>query len=414
MKAIMYNLKMSKVILKKMHMAGKYTMIKYSLDWPEPTIQHPRQVVIRSRIAGICASDLHQINLGKISYAASILARKDSPFPLGHEVIGVVEEVGSEVETLKVGDRVTHSPVTSCACYGFELCESCKEGKPETCQAIAGIGDASQLEERYGGRLEFGGFGSGGFSELFVSYAGQFLKIPDEIPDDVAILTEPLSVAIHAVKRKEPKDNDTVLVIGAGIIGLMVVRAIRWVNAKCKLIVIARYPFQGEAAKRLGADVVIIEKDKDALFQRISELTEGHLLKPALGNRIIYGGTGPDIIIDSVGKDATLDDSLRLIRNNGTIVIVGLDFSVTKKTDWALAVYKQVNILGSMMHGLEKHNGESIDTFDLAIEIIRENPTLFEGFVTHKYQIDEYQTAFGVASNKGKNNAIKVAFDFGS
>ena len=411
MKAIMYDLKISKAVRKKMKLAGKYTMIKYRTDWPKPSIKHPRQVLVRPIISGICASDLHQINVN-VSYAASILARKENPFPLGHEVVGIVEEVGEEVEGLEVGDRVSHSPVASCECYGFDLCESCKAGRPETCQAIAGIGDSSPLEEKYGGRLKFGGFGSGGFSEYFVTYAHQLQKIPDNIPDDVAVLSEPLAVAIHAVKRKLPADDDIVIVIGAGIIGLMIVRAIRGLGSKCKIIVLARYPFQVEIAKQLGADVVISERDTDTLYQQIADATDGHLLKPAIGKKILFGGSGPGIIYDSVASDSTLDDSLHLIKNNGTIVIVGMDFGVTKKTDWALGVYKQVNILGSMMHGLEEHNGESVDTFEIAFEMMKEAPNLLQGLVTHRYSIDDYKTAFAVASHKGKNGAIKVAFEF--
>lgn len=408
----MYDLKMSKIIRKKMKLAGKYTMIKYRTDWPKPTIKHPRQVLVRPIISGICASDIHQIQLN-ISYTASILARKENPFPHGHEVVGIVEEVGSEVEGLNIGDRVSHSPVVSCECYGFDYCESCKAGRPETCQAIAGIGDDSALEDQYGGRLKFGGFGSGAFSEYFVTYAGQLQKVPNSIPDDVALLSEPLAVAIHAVKRKQPSDADTVLVIGAGVIGLMIVRAIRGLGSKCKIIVLARYPFQEVAAKKLGADEVISERKTDALYQSIVDSTGGHLLKPVLGKRILYGGTGPDIIFDSVGTDSTLDDSLHLIKNNGTLVIVGMGFGVTKKTDWALAVYKQVNVVGSMMHGLETHEGRTIDTFELAFDLMKGDPTLFDGFVTHRYSIDEYKTAFSVASKKGKHSAIKVAFDFG-
>jgi len=411
-KAIMYDLKISKAVRKKMKLAGKYTMIKYRTDWPKPGIAHPLQVLVRPIISGICASDLHQIEVN-ISYAASIFARKENPFPLGHEVIGIVEEVGDEVKGLSVGDRVSHSPVVSCECYGFEYCESCKSGKPETCQAIAGIGDDSALEEKYGGRLNFGGFGSGGFSEYFVTFAGQLRKVPDNIPEDIALLAEPLSVAIHAVKRKVPSDDDTVIVIGAGIIGLMIVRAIRGLGSKCRIIVLARYPFQEAVAKRLGADEVISERTTDTLYQNIADTTEGYLLKPALGKKILYGGSGPDIIYDSIASDSTLDDSLHLIKNNGTVVIVGMDFSVTKKTDWVLAVYKQVDILGSMMHGLEMHNGESIDTFELAFEMMKKEPSLLEKLVTHRYVIDEYKTAFAVASHKGKHRAIKVAFEFG-
>ncbi|MHA2396493.1 MAG: zinc-dependent alcohol dehydrogenase [Candidatus Thorarchaeota archaeon] len=411
MKAIMYDLKISKVVRKKAKLAGKYTMIKYREDWPKPSIKHPRQVLVLPVMAGICASDVHQIQVN-LSYSATILARKDSPYPLGHEVVGIVEAVGSEVEGLKVGDRVGHSPVVSCDCYGFELCESCKTGKPETCQAIVGIGDDSALEEAYGGRLNFGGFGSGAFSEHFVTYAGQLQKVPDGVPDEQALLAEPLAVAIHAVKRKQPSDDDTVIVLGAGIIGLMTVRAIRGLGSKCKIIVLARYPFQKAAAQLLGADEVISETKTDVLYQRVADSTGGNLLKPSIGNRILYGGTGPDIIFDTVGSDSSLDDSLHLVRNNGTLVLVGMDFGVTKKTDWILTVYKQLNVLGTMMHGLDRHDGELVDTFELAFEIIKKDPALLEGLVTHKYRIDEYKTAFDVAANKGKNGAIKVAFDF--
>jgi threonine dehydrogenase-like Zn-dependent dehydrogenase len=386
MKAILYDLKISKVVRKKMKLAGKYTMIKYREDLPKPTIKHARQVLVRPVMAGICASDVHQIAVD-LSYSATILARKDSPYPLGHEVV-------------------------SCECYGFEPCESCKAGRPETCQAIVGIGDDSALEEAYGGRLNFGGFGSGAFSEYFVTYAGQLQKVPDGVPDEHALLAEPLAVAIHAVKRKQPSDDDTVIVVGAGIIGLMIVRAIRGLGSKCKIIVLARYPFQEAAAKLIGADTVISERTTDILYQRVADSTGGHLLKPARGKRVLYGGTGPDIIFDTVGSDSTLDDSLHLLRNNGTLVIVGMDFGVTKKTDWVLAVYKEVNVLGTMMHGVEDHDGVIIDTLKLAFDIIEEDPSVLEGLVTHKYRIEEYKTAFDVAANKGKNGAIKVAFDF--
>jgi L-iditol 2-dehydrogenase len=411
MKAIMYDLNTATIIRKKLKLAGKYSMIEFRSDWQKPSIKYPRQVLIRPIIAGICTSDIHQIDVD-LSYSASILARKDNPFPLGHEVVGIVEDIGSEVKGLKIGDRVTHSPVASCEAYGFEYCESCRNREPETCQAIAGIGDGTQLEERYGGRFNFGGFGSGAFSEQFVTYEDQLRVVPDELPNDIAVLAEPLAVAIHAVKRKQPTDNDTVLVIGAGIIGLMVIKAIRGLGSKCRLVVLARYPFQADIAKRLGADVTISESNSDALYQKVADLTSGHLVKPALGKRVLYGGAGPDIIFDTVATDSTLDDALHLVKNNGAIVIVGMGFKVTKKTDWALGMYKEVDILASMMHGIEEDQGRSIDTFDLALDLLKKDISSFEGLVTHRYDITDYKTAFSVASNKGKNQAVKVAFQF--
>jgi L-iditol 2-dehydrogenase len=411
MKAIMYNLKISTIIRKKLRLAGKYSMIKYREDWPKPSIRYPRQVLVKPIVSGICTSDIHQINVN-LSYSASILAKKENPFPLGHEVVGIVEEIGSEVKGLKVGDRVTHSPVASCEVYGFEYCESCRNGKPETCQAIAGIGDGSDLEEEYGGRLNFGGFGSGAFSEYFVTFEDQLHVVPDEIPNDTAILAEPFAVAMHAVKRKQPYDNDTIIIIGAGIIGLMAIKAIRGLGSKCRIIVLAKYPFQADVASRLGADFIISESDRDTLYQQVADLTHGHLLKPALGKKVLYSGSGPDIIFDSVGTDATINDALHLVRNNGTVVLIGMGFGVTKETDWALAMYKEVDILTSMMHGIEDYEGKSLDTFEVVFELMRNDPSSFSGLVTHRFNIESYKTAFSVASSKGTNGAIKVAFRF--
>jgi len=91
----MYDLKVWKVILKKAGLAGKYSMIKYREDWPVPDIKHARQIKAKTRIAGICTSDIHQINVN-LPYSASILARKENPFPMGHELVGEVVEVGDE------------------------------------------------------------------------------------------------------------------------------------------------------------------------------------------------------------------------------------------------------------------------------------------------------------------------------
>ena len=132
----------------------------------------------------------------------------------------------------------------------------------------------------------------------------------------------------------------------------------------------------------------------------------------SLLHSILYGNKGPDLIVDTVGSDSTLDDALHLVRSNGKIVIVGMDFGVTKKTDWALQVYKEIEIHGSMMHGIETIGERRIDTMELALELMEENLTLFDGLVTHEYALDEYKAAFDCSSRKKKNNAIKVVFRY--
>ncbi|MHA1925446.1 MAG: zinc-dependent alcohol dehydrogenase [Candidatus Thorarchaeota archaeon] len=411
MKGIFYDLNKLKLVLKKLKLGRKYTMIKFREDWEKPAIAHANQIQVKSRFSGICTSDLHQIAV-KLPYSATILARKVNPFPMGHEVVGEITQIGEAVEDFDVGDRVVHSPVVHCEAYGFEPCPSCQNGFHESCYSIVGVGDGSETEDAHGGRGGFGGFSGGGFSEYFVGFAKQFTKVPDALPDELAVLSEPFAVGLHAVVKNPPESNDTAVVIGAGIIGLMIIASIRHLVPDCRIITLARYPFQAQAAQKLGSHEVIIETTQDELYDQVAVLTGGTLLKPTLGKRILYGNRGPDVIYDSIGTGTTMDDALHMVRNNGRIVFVGMDFGDRKKTDWSLQVYKEVSIIGSMMHGLVTIDGETVESMEKVLEIINENQSMFEGLVTHKYAIDDYKSAFRTSAKKGQTGAIKVAFEF--
>ncbi len=411
MKGIYYDLKLRKAVLKRIGLARRFSMIKYREDWPVPKIEYPKQVKVRTRLAGICAGDLHQINV-KLPYSATIIASKTNPFPMGHEAVGEVTEIGNNVEQLRVGDSVVFSPLATCEAYGFASCNSCKDGHLNTCQAIAGIGDGTALEDAYGGRGQFGGFSGGGFSEQFVAFERQLTPVAETIPDDIAVLAEPLTIGIHAALRKLPNANDTALVIGCGVIGLLTIAALRAFSPKCRIIAAARYPFQGTLAQSLGADEVIVQRESSDIYSRVAELTDGILLKPLIGKQINYGNKGPDIVFDMVGTDSSIDDALRLVRCNGTVVLVGNSFGVTKKTEWAIQLYKELDVLGSMNSGIEHFEGEETDAFDLAVQLLAKDPNRYSNLVTHTYRIDEYKRAFEIAANKGKHNAVKVAFDY--
>ncbi|MFX1514375.1 MAG: zinc-binding dehydrogenase [Promethearchaeota archaeon] len=411
MKGIMYDLKLYKVILKKIKFSRKYSMIKYRSDWSVPLIKYPNQVQIKTHLGGICASDLHHLDVDT-SYFVSIWASGINPIPTGHEVVGEVTQLGGEVTNLEIGERVVYTPIASCDAYGFAPCASCRNNSPENCYCLAGTGDGSELEHRYGGRGAFGGFGGGGFSEYFVGFEKQLYKVPSTIPDETAVLVEPFAVSLHAVLRRFPEDDEVVVIIGAGIIGLMATAALRALGSKCTLITLAKYRFQAEAAKKLGSDIVISECKRNVLYQEVTEVTGGQLFKPRLGKRILFGNSGPDIIYDCVATESSLDDALHLIRSNGTIVIVGLGYHKTKSIDWSFQVYKELEIMGSIFYGLEVINGKRTDTFKLALRLMEENPALFEGLVTHKYPIEDYKAAFSSSSDKAKTHAIKVTFDF--
>jgi threonine dehydrogenase-like Zn-dependent dehydrogenase len=406
----MYDFNMPAVVLSKLHLAPKYIMVKFRDDWQLPEKKHPNQAIVKTILGGICASDLHEIGL-HISYYASILASPINPFPIGHEVVGKVFK-GDESGKLNEGDRVVYFPINHCAAYGFQLCPSCQQGNLQQCYCLVGLGDGTAAENIYGGQKKFGGFGGGGFSEEFAAFTPQLYKVPDSIPDEIAVLTEPFVVGLHAVARNMPKSTDQVVVIGMGIIGLMVVASLRVLGFTGKIVAVARYAFQAEKAKSLGASQIISEKDPVKFYDAVAEATGARLFQPALSKRVIYGNNGPDIIFDCVATEESMDDSIRLIKSNGKIVVVGLGYNKTKKIDWSIPVYKETSIVGTMMYGLAEIAGKSQDLFEFALNYLKSNHGLFKGLVTHSFKLDDWKAALECSASKGKNKAIKVVFDY--
>lgn len=407
----MFDYNIPKIVLKKISLGSNYLLLKYSDAWPIPEISHPSQVLMKTALGGICGSDLHQISVSMSLYA-SIMASPVNPVPLGHEAVGTVAGMGSAVTGLKVGDRVVFNPIGRCSFYGFEPCPSCQKGNYQHCFCLLGVGDGSGLEAEYGGRRKFGGFGSGGFGEYLIGQQGQFLKVPDHVPDEVAVLTEPFTIALHAVLRCMPQDGDTVLVVGAGIIGLLTIKALRSLGSKCRIIALARYPVQSAIALKLGATDVISERDNNKLYDRIADLTGGSLFKPLFSKRVLYGNRGPDQIYDCVASEVTVDDDLRLIRSNGRIVIIGLGFNITKNVDWSLVAWKEINITGMLFSGREDYSARQIEAFELAIELMAKDPAGFSDLVTHFFPIEKYKEAIQSVHSKKASNAIKVVLDF--
>ncbi len=407
----MFNYNIPRIALKKLGLGGDFSLVKYSDAWPIPKIVYPNQVLMKTHLGGICATDLLQMSVS-VSLYASIMASPVNPIPMGHEAMGVIAEVGSDVKDLKPGDRVVYNPVTRCAFYGFDPCPSCQRGNYEHCFCLLGIGDGTEREQKYGGRRKFGGFGGGGFSEYLLGFEKQFHKVPDNIADEVAILTEPFTIALHAVTRHMPKDTDTVVVVGAGVIGLLTIKAIRALGSKCRIISLARYPVQADMAVKLGATEVISERDQNKFYDRIASATGGSLFKPLLTKRVLYGNQGPDVIYDCVASESSVDDDLRLVRSNGKVVLIGLGFNITKKVDWSLAIWKEIEVVGTVFSGKEPYISEKIDAFDLALKLMAQDPDAFSGLLTHTFSIQNYKQAFQCTKSKQANNTIKVGLDF--
>jgi len=407
-KGIYFDLKMWKIILSKIKLAPKFLTFKYKNNWSTPKIIHDNQVLVKTLNAGICGSDIHQVKLD-MSYYASILSSPLNPAPIGHEVVGMVEKT-NENSSLKEGDRVILNPTVHCKSYGFSLCPSCQKGDWQHCYTLVGKGDGTEREKSF---KPYRGQIYGGYAEYFLAFENNLYRVPENVPNHVAVLIEPFTVALHAIMRNIPSDSDSVIVIGAGTIGLMTIAAIRAFGKDSKITSIARYPHQAEIAKHLGADEVIFSsRDKLKFYKEIADRHDALLVNPLMRKPYIYGTKGPDVIYDTVATESTVEDAFHITRSGGKIVMIGMGFSITKKVDWAVQVYKEVEIIGSFLQSTGEFEGKIIDPYEFGLNYMSEHVELFEKFVTHRFPLHAYKEAYGTLKDKSTSHAVKVIFDY--
>ena len=226
---------------------------------PEPPLPGDEWVRIGVRLGGICGSDLHTIRL-ETSPAMSALT--SFPFVLGHENVGAVLEAGRAVPTLRPGQRVTVEPVLPCAARGVPACPLCAAGRYNLC--------VRTTEGHLSPGLMIGACRDtgGSWSAAFVAHHSQVLPVPDGVTDECALMAEPMACAIHPLLASPPPDQSTVLVIGGGVIGQCAITAVRVIGSGARIIALVKYPFQGEVARRLGADTVVLLRRGDRYFSR--------------------------------------------------------------------------------------------------------------------------------------------------
>jgi L-iditol 2-dehydrogenase len=374
-------------------------MLQYR-EVAEPALPGPQWVKIKTRYGGICGSDMNTIFL-KDSPALSAFV--SFPFTLGHENVGIIAEVGYQVESFASGDRVVAEPLLPCATRGIEeLCEFCRRGEFSLCQNFA----EGNLSPGFsiGSCHDTGG----SWSPCFVAHRSQLFLVPKTVSDENALMVEPFSVALHSAMHNFPDDDDTVLVMGAGVIGLCVVAALRTLGSGTRVVVVAKYPFQGEMARRFGADEVIYLREGD-YFQAVAEVTGGKVYKPVLGKRVLVGGA--DIVYECVGNESSIDDSLRLARSSGTVVLVGLA-AIPKRVDWTPIWLNELTVKGSYWCGTETLQGRRVRTFQLALDSMAGGKVDLAPMVTHWFRPHDYKRALAVTSNKGRHQVVKSVFAF--
>jgi threonine dehydrogenase-like Zn-dependent dehydrogenase len=369
-------------------------------DVPEPRLPNDEWVKIKTRYGGICGSDTGTIHLHTSPYLSPF---SSFPFTFGHENVGTIVETGARAGDFRVGERVVVEALLWCKPRGFDdLCRFCARGEINLCERMTQGILAPGVQPGYCRDT------GGSWSDSYVGHVSQLLRVPPNVSDENALLVEPFAVGLHAALQYPPRDDETVLIMGAGVIGLLTLAALRATGSRARIWVVARYGFQADAARRLGATEII--DGKQDYYADVAARTGGQVLKPIIGKRVLYGG-GADLTYECVGSDGSIDDSLRLTRNRGRVVLVGVP-GITKAVDWTPIFFKELDVTASYIYNhVEPYGGEKRPAFEIALELLQNGLDL-SWLVTHKFKLDEYARAFALLDNRGESQVIKAVFEF--
>ena len=374
-----------------------YDLLEYG-DVLEVKLINENWVKIKTELGGICGSDISTLTLNRSTCLSPFAS---FPAVLGHEAVGTVVEVGDNVKNISIGDRVTIDENLTCEVRGLEPCNACKNGDNTLCCNL----DKGDIAP--GVMTGFCKDTGGSWGEYIVAHEFQVFKIPESVSSEEALIAEPLACAIHGVLKKLPKEDENCVVVGCGTIGLATILALKALS-KCNIIATARYPFQSEIAKKLGADDVFMAK-KDLHIKKIGRKLGCRLLSPVMEDAFPVDG-GADIVIDSVGNASSFSNSFRLVKPKGLVILLG--YPAYMEIDWTPIMAKEIKICASNIFSYDIINGEKMRTMQIALDLISSGQADVQGFLTHEFPLESYKEALDMVVNKGKNNLIKAAFTF--
>jgi threonine dehydrogenase-like Zn-dependent dehydrogenase len=277
-------------------------------DIRPPRLPGPGWHMVKPRLSGICGSD-QALLAGKASLHLAALT--STPFVPGHEIVG---ELLDNCEDLPAGTRVVMDSVLTCAARGVEPCEGCASGATNRCDRIT-VGHVTP-----GLQTGFCHDTGGGWGNVMVAHRSQLYAVPDGLSDERAVLVEPLAGAVHTALRAKVEPGQSVLVSGAGAVGLFATLALRELTQAGRITVVAKHAKQRELARAFGASDVVAP---DEVFRGVRRATGAFRLKPELGAREFLLG-GVDVAVDAVGSKDSIDTVLRVTKAGGRVVLSGM------------------------------------------------------------------------------------------
>lgn len=370
---------------------------------PVPPLPSSRWVRLRPRLGGICGTDFSAIT--QRHHPASILQTISSfPAVLGHENVSTIDAVGKDVTAWQPGERVIVESSLSCAVRGIEpMCAMCQTGRFTLCQNFR------QGPLPVGSMIGWNSFTGGSWSPYFVAHESQLYRVPDAIDDDQAVLVDPIAGAVHAVLRRPPADEETVLILGAGLLGMGIAAALRALGHPCRIAALVRHDAQAEAMQRFGVhETIRVRRDQGqaARYGEVARHVGGQVVPTRFGHQAFLGGF--DVVYDCVGNGASLTDAMKYARSGGTVVEVGT--SQIHVVDTAPLWLDELQLIGANGRAFERFDGRRLHTYEVVFELMQAGKLDLTGLLTHRFRLTEYRQAFATLLHRRQTGAIKVAF----
>lgn len=319
---------------------------------PVPTAD---EVLVKLEYVGICGSDMHYYEEGRIGdYVV------EPPFVLGHEPGGVVTAVGENVKSLKIGDKVALEPGKTCG-----KCRFCKEGKYNLCNDVIFFATPPV---------------DGVFQEYVAHPADLCFKLPENMSTLEGALIEPLAVGFHAASQGEAHIGQKAVVFGSGCIGLVSMMALKAFGVS-EVYVVDVIDKRLEKAMELGADGTFNSRDQDILAWA-SEVT---------------GGEGFDLAIETSGQEIAANQGIQILRKGSNIVMVGYGKTGMSNLMMSLAMDKELTFKTVFRYR---------NLYPVAIEAVSKGKVNLKGVVTNIFEFDDVQNAMD-RSVKEKNEIVK-------
>ena len=295
------------------------------VELPTPAVG-PDGVLIRVRACGICGSDVHGMD--------GSTGRRIPPIVMGHEASGEIAAVGSGVTEWKVGDRITFDSMISCGECGF-----CRNGQSNLCDNRQVVGVSCAEYRR-----------NGAFAE-YLAVPGRLLyRLPDSLSFEHAAMVEPVSVAVHGIARAEVKPEDRVVVIGAGMIGMLVIQVLK-AKGVCDVMAVDIDPLKRQKAAELGADSVA-ESSTDL------EL---------------------DVAIEAVGIQPTVEMACRSVRKGGRVSLVG-NLAPNVSVPLQVIVTRELTLYGSC---------GSVGNYEESLRLIADGSVRVDPMITGRISLEQ-------------------------